>query len=129
MHITKSKGCKTQLPGYYILYIVTENTLDIVSSVRFKTGSQKEIQVVVLNKTEIQCTYQYFPPECGEAGGGGGGHILRIRQQIQSLPLGIWQIILEQGLHPRCFNEKTAEIIERMSRGVLTQNCVIWVGK
>ena len=43
--------------------IVTEKTLDslsrIVSSVGFKTGSQKEIQVVALNKTETQCTYQY----------------------------------------------------------------------
>ena len=61
------KGCTTQLPGYYILYIVTEKTLDslsgIVSSVRFKTGSQKEIQAVALNKIGTQCIYQCFPPE------------------------------------------------------------------
>ena len=43
--------------------------------------SQKEIQVVALNKTETQRTYQCFPPEfvCGE-GGWGGGHTLGIRQ-------------------------------------------------
>ena len=71
------KGCTKQLPGYYILYIVAEKTLDslsrIVSSVRFKTGSQKEIQAVALNKTGTQCIYQYFPPEFGVGGEGGGG--------------------------------------------------------
>ena len=36
-----------------------------MSSVRFKTGSQKEIQVVALNKTGTQCIYQCFPPELG----------------------------------------------------------------
>ena len=49
------------------MYVVTEKTLDslsrIVSSLRFKTGSQKEIQVVALNKTGTQCIYQCFPPE------------------------------------------------------------------
>ena len=50
------------------MYIVTERTLDslsrIVSSVRFKTGSQKEIQAVALNKTGT-----VFP----QKGWGGGG--------------------------------------------------------
>ena len=70
---------QTQLPGYYILYIVTEKTLDsmsrIVSSVRFKTCSQKEIQVVALNKTETQCTYQCSPPPsvCGVGEGAYSG--------------------------------------------------------
>ena len=73
------KVAQTQLPGYYILYIVTEKTLGslsrIVSSVRFKTGSQKEIQAIALNKTGTQCIYQCFPPELAGAGGGarGGG--------------------------------------------------------
>ena len=44
-----------------------------MSSVRFKTGSQKEIQAVALNKTGTQCIYQCFPPEFG--GGGGGGAV------------------------------------------------------
>ena len=44
-----------------------------MSSVRFKTGSQKEIQVVALNKTGTQCIYQCFPPELCVWGGGGGG--------------------------------------------------------
>ena len=48
-----------------------------MSSVRFKTGSLKEIQVVALNKTETQYIYQCFSPEWG---GGGGGHTLGIRQ-------------------------------------------------
>ena len=56
------------------MYIVTEKTLDslshIVSSVRFKTGSQKEIQAVALNKTGTQCIYQCFPPELGMGGEG-----------------------------------------------------------
>ena len=43
-----------------------------MSSVRFKTGSQKEIQAVALNKTGTQCIYQCFPPELGGAEGGGG---------------------------------------------------------
>ena len=34
-----------------------------MSSVRFKTGSQKKIQAVALNKTGTQCIYQCFPPE------------------------------------------------------------------
>ena len=42
-----------------------------MSSVRFKTDSQEEIQVVALNKTGIQCIYQCLPPEW--AGGGSGG--------------------------------------------------------
>ena len=66
MLINRLKVAQTQLPGNYILYIVTEKTLDslsrIVSSVRFKTGSQKVIQVVTLNKTGTQCIYQCFPP-------------------------------------------------------------------
>ena len=78
------KVAQTQLPGYYILYIVTEKTLDslsrIVSTMRFKTGSHKEIQAVALNKTGTQCSYQCFSPEFGVcmcvcvcvAGGGGG---------------------------------------------------------
>ena len=44
-----------------------------MSSVRFKTGSQKEIQAVALNKTGTQCIYQCFPPEMGVGGWGGGG--------------------------------------------------------
>ena len=43
-----------------------------MSSVRFKTGSQKEIQAVTLNKTGTQCIYQCFPPELGADVGGGG---------------------------------------------------------
>ena len=70
MHMNRFKGCTNTIAGYYIVYIVTENTLDslsrIVSSVRFKTGGQKDIQVVALNKTETQCTYQCFPPELWE---------------------------------------------------------------
>ena len=42
-----------------------------MSSVRFKTGSQKEIQAVALNKTGTECIYQRFPPELEGAGGGG----------------------------------------------------------
>ena len=42
-----------------------------MSSVRFKTGNQKEIQVVALNKTGTQCIYQCFPPEWEGVGGGG----------------------------------------------------------
>ena len=61
------KVAQTQMPGYYILYIVTEKTLDslsrMVSSVRFKTGSQKEMQAVALIKIGTQCIYQCFPPE------------------------------------------------------------------
>ena len=44
-----------------------------MSSVRFKTGSQKEIQAVALNKTGTQCIYQCFPPELVVVGGGGRG--------------------------------------------------------
>ena len=76
-----------------------------MSSMRFKTGSQREIQAVALNKTGTQCSYQCFPPEfdvcvcvcvcvagggevagycvCG-GGGGGGGHTLGITQPKQS---------------------------------------------
>ena len=36
-----------------------------MSSMRFKTGSQKEIQAEALNKTGTQCSYQCFPPEFG----------------------------------------------------------------
>ena len=43
-----------------------------MSSVRFKTGSQKQIQAVALNKTGTQCIYQCFPPELGGGGRGGG---------------------------------------------------------
>ena len=35
-----------------------------IKIVRFKTGSQKEIQVVSLNKTGNQCIYKCFPQEC-----------------------------------------------------------------
>ena len=60
-----------------------------MSSVRFKTGSQKEIQAVALNKTGTQCIYQCFPPAFGGGGGGGGGgrgggHTLGITQPKQS---------------------------------------------
>ena len=64
MLINKFKGCTNTIAGYYILYIVTEKILDslsrIVSSVRFKTGSKKEIQVVALNKTGTQCICQWM---------------------------------------------------------------------
>ena len=43
--------------------IILDSMSRIVSSVRFKTGSQKKIQVVALNKIETQCTYQCFIPE------------------------------------------------------------------
>ena len=46
-----------------------------MSSVRFKTGSQKEIQAAALNKTGTQCIYQCFPPELG---GGGAGEVAGI---------------------------------------------------
>ena len=39
-----------------------------MASVRFKTGSRKEIQTVALNKTGTQCIYQCFPPELGRWG-------------------------------------------------------------
>ena len=62
-----------------------------MSSVRFKTGSQKEIQAVALNKNGTQYIYQCFPPElcvCGGGGGkragGGGWHTLGITQPKQS---------------------------------------------
>ena len=35
-----------------------------IKIVRFKTGSQKKIQVVALNKTGNQCIYLRFPKEC-----------------------------------------------------------------
>ena len=47
-----------------------------MSSVRFKTGSQKEIQAIALNKTGTQCIYQCFPPELAGGGGGEGAGIL-----------------------------------------------------
>ena len=76
------KVAQTQLLGYNILYIVTEKTLGslsrIVSSVRFKTGSQKEIKAIALNKTGTQCIYQCFPPELE----GWGGHTLGITQPM-----------------------------------------------
>ena len=46
-----------------------------MSSVRFKTDSQKEIQAVALNKTGTQCIYQCFPPELGGGWGGGGWRV------------------------------------------------------
>ena len=58
-----------------------------MSSVRFKTGSQKEIQAVALNKTGTQCIYQCFSPELDRGAGGcgaGGGHTLGITQPKQS---------------------------------------------
>ena len=58
-----------------------------MSSVRFKTGSRKEIQAVALNKTGTRCIYQCFPPWGG--GGGGGGQTLGITQPKKSLPSGI----------------------------------------
>ena len=42
-----------------------------MSLVRFKTGSQKEIQAVALNKTGTQCSYQCFPSELGVGWGWG----------------------------------------------------------
>ena len=54
-----------------------------MSSVRFKTGSQQEIQVVALNKLELNASINVFPKN-----GGGGGHTLGIRQPKQSLPSG-----------------------------------------
>ena len=84
------KGCTNTIAGYYILYIVTEKTLDslsrIVSSVRFKTGSQKEIQAVALNKTGTQCIYQCFPPELG--GGGVAGILWGLHSQNCHTALG-----------------------------------------
>ena len=56
-------------------------------SVRFKTGSQKEIQAVALNKTGTQCIYQCFPPELGVGGEGvcgDSGHTQGITQPKQS---------------------------------------------
>ena len=51
-----------------------------MSSVRFKTGSQKEIQAVALNKTGTQCIYQCFPPEWG---GGGRGASAQSDQSLR----------------------------------------------
>ena len=84
MLINRFKGCTNTNVG--VLYFV--QTLDslsrIVPPVRFKTGSQKEIQVVALNKTGTQCIYQFFPQNLGDR-----GHTMGIRQPKQSLPLGI----------------------------------------
>ena len=57
-----------------------------MSSVRFKTGSQKEIQTVALNKTGTQCICQCFRPDLflGGGVGGGGGRTLGITQPKQS---------------------------------------------
>ena len=98
MLINRFKGCTSKIAGILNFVHCHRKTLDslsrIVASVRFKTGSQKEIQVVPLNKTETQCTYQCFPPESGEGDGGwgpggDGGPILGIRQPKQSLTSGI----------------------------------------
>ena len=93
------KAAQTQLPGYYILYIVTEKTLDslsgIVSSVRFKTGSQKEKQAVALNKTGTQCIYQCFPPEWGGGKGGEGG----IRPVWSESSLSTWRKLWSLATH------------------------------
>ena len=74
----------------YILYIVTEKTLDslscIVSSVRFKTGSQNEIQAVALNKTGTQCIYQCFPPEFGMGVGEVAGILWGLHSQNSHYP-------------------------------------------
>ena len=83
MLINRFKGCTNTIAGVLYFVIVTEKTLDspsrIVSSVRFKTGSRKEIQVAALN-----APINVFPQS-----GGGGGHTLGIRQPKQSLPSGI----------------------------------------
>ena len=57
-----------------------------MSSVRFKTGSQKEIQAVALNKTGTQCIYQCFPPELGVGGGAYSGDYTA---KTVTLPSGI----------------------------------------
>ena len=81
-----------QLPGCYILYIFTEKTLDslsrIMSSVRFKTNSEKEIQAVALNKTGTQCIYQHFPPEKGVGGGEVAGILWGLHSQNSHTALG-----------------------------------------
>ena len=88
MLINRFKGCTNiNAAVLYFVHCHRENTGSlsrIVSSVRFKTGSQKEIQVVALNKTGTQCIYHFSPSM-----GGGDGHTLGIRQPKQSLPSGI----------------------------------------
>ena len=64
MLINLFKGCTNTIAGVlYFVHCHRENT-GLTESHRIlievKTGSQKEIQVVALNKTEIQCTYQCF---------------------------------------------------------------------
>ena len=75
MLINRFQGCRNTTAGVLYLYMVTEKTLDslsrIVSSMRFKTGSQKEIQVVALNKTGTQCIDQCFPQNWGVGWVGG----------------------------------------------------------
>ena len=72
MLINRFKDCTNTLLGYCILYIITEKTLDslsrIASSVRFKKDSQKEIQVVALNKTNSM-HLSVFSSKCGEVAG------------------------------------------------------------
>ena len=66
------KGCTNTIAGVlYFVHCHREHWSRVVSSVRFKTGSQKEIQAVALNKTGTQCIYQCFSPELG--GGRGRG--------------------------------------------------------
>ena len=73
MLINRFKGCTNTTAG--VLYFVTEKTLDSlsrnVSSVRFKSGSQKEIQVIKL-KLNAPITFIFPNSVCTGAGGGGG---------------------------------------------------------
>ena len=75
MLINRFKGLINTIAGVLYFVHVTEKTLDslsrIVSSVRFKTGSQKEkIEVVALNKTG---TLSMLSPRMGRGWGRGGG--------------------------------------------------------
>ena len=74
MLMNSYKSCTNTVAGVlYFVHCHREDTgffeLHCVLS-EVQTGSQKEIQVVALNKTETQCTYQCFPPELW---GGGKG--------------------------------------------------------
>ena len=100
-----------------------------MSSVRFKTDSQKEIQAVALNKTGTQCIYQCFPPQLGGGWGWGGGRWLAYSgdytAKTVTLPSAILQTTLAQGWHLRCFSEKTEEIMKLCLHMGRQLNCLI----
>ena len=99
-----------------------------MSSVRFKTGSQNEIQAVALNKTGTQCICQYFPPELGGGWGLGQAYSGDYTAKTVTLPSGMRQTTLAQGRHLRCFSEKTEEIMKLCLHMGRELNCLIPLG-